>query len=148
MKRRLLPLIVAVPVACLLPAIGCGDSHPPVDTSLNEAKVRGVIKIKGKPAAGGGQISFNPSNVERKVASFTAKIGDDGSYELTSYTGGNQVKFSGPFLKDDPGLAMSSRYCDLDSGENVVDFDLLGADDRPRGTIYSKTARKKAVRKR
>ena len=148
MKRRLLPLIAAVPVACLLPAIGCGDSHPAVDASLNEAKVRGVIKVKGKPAAGGGQVSFNPSNVERKVASFTAKIGDDGSYELTSYTGGNQVKFSGPFLKDDPGLALSSRYCDLESGENVVDFDLLGADDHPRGTTYSKKATAKAAQRR
>ena len=127
---------------------GCGDRHPPVDSSLNEAKVRGVIKLKGKPAAGGGQVSFNPSNVERKVASSTARIADDGSYELTSYTGGNQVKFSGPFLKDEPGLALSSRYCDLESGENVVDFDLLGADDRPRGMTYSKKATSKAAQRR
>ena len=147
MKRRVLPLIVAFPAAFPLLATGCGSGHPPVDSSLTEAKVRGVIKLKGKPAVGGGEVSFNPSNVERKVASFTAKIADDGSYELTSYTGGNQVKFSGPFLKSEPGLALTSRYCDLSSGENAIDFDLLGADDHPRGTIYAKKPSAKTARK-
>jgi hypothetical protein len=148
MTRRFLPLILAIPAALPILAAGCGDSHPSVDSSKTEAKVRGVVKLKGKPAEGGGTISFNPSNVERKVSSFTAKIGDDGSYELTSYTGGNQVKFSGPFLKSEPGIALSTRYCELDSGENVLDFDLLGADDHPRGKMYPKKMIPTASRKR
>jgi hypothetical protein len=138
MNRRILSLVLAIPAACPILAAGCGDAHPPVDSSKTETKVRGVVKLKGKPAVGGGEIRFNPSNVERKVAAIVAKIADDGSYELTSYTGGNQVKFDGPFLKGEPGVALSARYCDLEAGENVVDFDLLGADDKPRGKIYPK----------
>jgi hypothetical protein len=120
---------------------GCGDSHPAVDTSLSEATVKGVVKLRGKLAEGGGQITFNPSNVDRKVASSVAKIADDGSFSLSSLRGGNVVKFSGPFLKDEPGLALTSRFVELRSGANVVDFDLLGADDKPRGAIYPKDAK-------
>ena len=128
---------------------GCGDSYPGVDSSHTEAKVKGIILIKGKPAAGGGTISFNPSNVERKVASITAKIGEDGSYSLSTFTGGNEVKFSGPCLKDAKELALSSRYCELAGGDNEVNFDLMGEDDKPRGIILpQKAAINKASRKK
>jgi hypothetical protein len=135
-SARRLPLGAAL--TALVSISGCGDSHPPVDSSTTPASVKGVVKVRGKLAVGGGQISFNPSNVERKVPTAIAKIADDGSYSLSSLTGGNEVKFSGPFLKDDPGVALTSRYCELHSGENVIDFDLLGPEDTPRGAIYPK----------
>jgi hypothetical protein len=121
----------------LVVAIGCDEGRPPVDESLTEATVKGVIKLKGTPAVGGGTVIFNASNVRRKVAAVSASIMEDGSYSLKTYTGANEVKFNGPFMKDERGLAMTTRYCELDAGENVVDFDLLGANDRARGAIYS-----------
>jgi len=148
MYRRFISMVVAAATTCLLFAIGCGEGHPPVDSSKTEATVQGVVKLKGKPATGGGRIVFNPSNVERKVAAVTAEIKEDGSYSLKTYTGGNEVKFSGPFLKDEPGLALTSRYCELGSGKNSVDFDLLGENDRPRGAIYPKDAKKGTSRRK
>ena len=129
MPRRTATLVLVSLSTSLLATWGCGDGHPPVDSSLTEATVKGVVKIQGKPAQGGGEIRFNPSNVERKVASKTSKIEVDGSYSLTTYTGLNEVKFSGPFLKNHPQLALASRYSEISSGENVVSFDLLGAND-------------------
>src|SRR3954447_16518196 len=70
---------------------GCGDGRPSVDTSTTEATVKGTVSIRGKPATG-GQVSFDPSNVARK--SETARkvpIGKDGSYEVKTLVGLNQV---------------------------------------------------------
>jgi hypothetical protein len=129
MYRRSIPSLLVASATFFVPVLGCGESHPPVDSSLTEATVKGVVKIQGKAAQGGGQISFNPSNVERKVATSTAKIEDDGSYSLSTFTGGNVVKFSGPFIKEHPEIALASRYRDIGPGENVVNFNLLAAED-------------------
>jgi hypothetical protein len=126
MYRRFAPAILVAPLVFLPLGYGCGDSHPPVDSSLTEAKVKGTIKFRGKPAQGGGQVSFNPSNVERKVGAFTAKIADDGSYSLTTYTGLNEIKFSGPFLRESPEVALVSHYLDVKAGETTRDFSLGG----------------------
>ncbi len=148
MYSRIIPLIVASTSPWMLMAMGCGDAHPPVDASRTEATVKGFVKLRGKVATGGGKIIFNPSNVERKVAAKIADIKEDGSYSLQSFTGGNEVKFYGPFIKSDPGLALTTRYCELNAGENIVEFDLLGENDRPRGAIYPKNAKPKPSRRR
>jgi hypothetical protein len=132
----------------LIVAVGCGEGRPPVDASLTEATVKGVIKLKGTPAVGGGMVIFNASNVSRKVPAVSATIMQDGSYSLKTYRGGNEVKFNGPFMKEERGLALTSRYCEVDSGENVVNFDLLGPDDRARGAIYSDKAAKAKAKSR
>jgi hypothetical protein len=148
MHRLILRMIVTAVIASLILASGCADSRPSVDSSLTEARVTGIVKLKGKPAAGGGTIVFNPSNVERKVAATTASINLDGTYSLKSYSGGNEVKFSGPFMKDERALALATRYCELKAGDNVVDFDLLGEDDHPRGLTYPRDGGKKAAPRR
>jgi hypothetical protein len=148
MHRPIFRMTVAVVAASFIVASGCTDSRPSVDSSLTEARVTGIVKLKGKPAAGGGTIVFNPSNVERKVAATTASINPDGTYTLKSYSGGNEVKFSGPFMKDERALALASRYCELKAGDNVVDFDLLGADDHPRGQTYPRDGKKAVAPRR
>jgi hypothetical protein len=148
MRRRIVPFAVVSSIPCLFLAAGCDEGHPPVDSSRTEARVKGIVKIKGKPAEGGGNISFNPSNVERKVVAFTTTVEPDGSYSLKTFTGGNVVKFSGPFLKSEPGLALTSRYCELKSGDNTVDFDLLGEGDKPSGTAYSLEASRPGAKKK
>ena len=139
--------IHALAATLFLAATGCGAGYPPVDSSRTEARVTGMVKLKGKPAAGGGQISFNPSNVERKVAAVVAPIGEDGSYSLTTFKGGNLVKFSGPFLKTNPEVALSSRYTELNGGDNVVDFDILGENDEARVPIFPKKTGPAAAKK-
>jgi hypothetical protein len=118
--RAIASLMAAILMAL---AQGCSDT-PAVDTSLNEVTVTGVVKVKGKPAAG-GQISFNPSNRDRKVSAFTAPIGQDGSYSIKTYTGENEVRFLGDVDKAYPMLGMTKKFCNVTGGGQQQDFDLL-----------------------
>lgn len=110
--------------AAALLLLGC-EGPPAVDTSLTEAKVSGLVTVKGVPATG-GSITFNPSNHLRKVASKTAEIGKDGRYTVTTYTGGNQVSFDGEVAAKNMGVGLVKEFCDVQSGENEANFDLLG----------------------
>jgi hypothetical protein len=105
---------------------GCGDGKPWVDTSLTEATVSGTVSVKGTPASG-GKILFNPSNAGRIVPTRTAEIGPDGSYSIKTLTGDNRVTFDGEVASKNPGVGLIKEYAGVDSGENHVDFDLLGA---------------------
>jgi hypothetical protein len=114
-------------VGLILPiANGCSDGKPAIDTSNNQATVTGVVTVKGKPAPG-GKINFNPSNSGRIVGISSADIGPDGSYTVKTYTGGNQVTFSGEVAIKNPGLGLVREYADVKSGENKIDYDLMGA---------------------
>lgn len=126
--RRRNPLLSALSMLILtLPAaLGCGDGKPSVDTSLTEATVTGVVSVKGVPATG-GTIHFNPSNSGRIVATKTAEIGADGSYTIKTYTGDNQVTFGGEIAKKNMGLGLMKEYASVKSGENKIDYDLMGA---------------------
>jgi hypothetical protein len=105
---------------------GCDDGKPYMDTSMNEATVSGVVKVRGKPAEGGGTILFNASNSARIVPHRTAPIGPDGSYTAKTYTGTNQVSFEGEFTKKDREIGLIKEFAEVQSGENKADFDLLG----------------------
>jgi hypothetical protein len=80
----------------LLAGWGCGGgSAPAVSSSMTEATVSGTVTIKGKPATG-GQILFDPSNINRRDARpRTAAIGKDGSYTVTTLVGENLVSVEG-----------------------------------------------------
>jgi hypothetical protein len=104
---------------------GCGDGKPRVDTSLTEATVAGVVSVKGTPASG-GTILFNPSNSGRVVPTRTADIGPDGRYTIKTYTGDNRVTFGGEVASKNAGVGLIKEYANVESGENQVDFDLLG----------------------
>ncbi len=119
--------------AAMLAALGQGCSGTPsVDTSQTEVTVTGVVKVKGKTAAG-GEISFNPSNYLRKVPAFTAAIGQDGSYSIKTYPGENLVTFGGALAKAYPALGMAKKFCTVSRGGHQEDFDLLGADESAGG---------------
>jgi hypothetical protein len=104
---------------------GCGDGKPWVDTSLNEATVSGVVSVKGTPATG-GTINFNPSNSGRIVPTRNAEIGPDGSYTIKTFTGDNRVTFGGEVASKNMGVGLIKESASVDSGENHIDFDLLG----------------------
>lgn len=77
---------------------GCSDV-PSVSSSDEKVTVKGVVSYQGKPVKK-GTISFDPSNVNRPMATAASgPIKDDGSYEVTTLAGQNMVSF------DLPGLA-------------------------------------------
>ena len=114
-----------------------------MDTSLTEVTVTGVVTVKGQPATG-GQISFNPSNRDRKVPAFTAPIGQDGSFTIKTYTGDNEVRFAGDVAKDYPMLGMIKKYCVVTGGGQEQNFDLLGDEQSAQVSQKSKMMSKAA----
>jgi hypothetical protein len=114
------PIVI---VACA--TAGCGDGKPYVDKSHTEATVSGIVSVKGKPADG-GQILFNGNSSGRSVPIRTAEIGPDGSYTIKAFTGVNQVSFDGQIASKNRGVGLVKEACDVVSGENKANFDLLG----------------------
>jgi hypothetical protein len=109
---------------------GCDDGKPYVDTSLNEATVTGTVRVRGKPAEG-GTIVFSASNSERIVSPKGAPINKDGTYTVTTYTGGNQVLFEGDLAVKNRAIGLVREYVDVKRGQNQADFDLLGGGGPP-----------------
>jgi hypothetical protein len=133
--------IVSFTLACLQ---GCGDGKPGVDASLTEATVTGVVSVKGTPATG-GQIRFNPSNSGRIVPTRSAEIGPDGRYTIKTYTGDNRVSFDGEVAAKNTGVGLLKEYANVQSGENQIDYDLMGAGSSQKSLydVSKKGAKKK-----
>jgi hypothetical protein len=116
---RILGIITAsVLVACW----GCGGA---ADTSSRtEVEVKGTVTIKGKPAKG-GEVVFDPTNINRKDAPWSAtKIGSNGTYTLRAMVGQNSVRVRGPQVDKDPSLATSLVIVEVKPGENTIPIDL------------------------
>src|SRR4051794_27115270 len=110
-QRRIgLPCLVLAGIAAAMAAWGCGDpGTPPVESSRTEATVKGVVRIHGKPAAG-GTITFDPSNIRRKDALPRAvAIGKDGTYSVTTLIGENSVSVDSPETGRDPKLTQNMQ---------------------------------------
>jgi hypothetical protein len=112
-------------LVALCATAGCGDGKPWVDKSMTEATVSGVVSVKGKPADG-GTILFNGNSSGRTVPIRTAEIGPDGSYTIKAFTGVNQVSFDGKIASKNRGVGLVKEACEVGSGENEANFDLLG----------------------
>jgi hypothetical protein len=123
-------------------APGCGDGKPYVDTSLNEATVTGLVSANGVPATA-GTIHFNPSNSGRIVATRSAEIGPDGKYTIKTYTGDNQVTYSGELAKKNPGVGLRRDFATVQAGENNFDFDVLGAGGKSLNFDVTKAKQRK-----
>ncbi len=118
-------------------AVGLGcDGRPAVDTSTTEVTVTGTVLIKGKPATG-GEIRFDPSNVDRPVGPRTAPINPDGTYTIKTFSGGNQIGFAGALATENPGLFRYREYYEVKPGENKKDFDLLTDANPAKGPTKS-----------
>jgi hypothetical protein len=108
---------------------GCGEGKPSVSASTTEAKVTGKVSVKGVPAKK-GTISFNPANYRRKnEAARMAPIAADGSYEVTTLVGENQVRVGGTGLPGEPSY--DSWTYDVKEGTNVYNLDLPLPGTRP-----------------
>ncbi len=129
-------------IVSLIAITGCGDGKPPIDTSLNEATVKGVVSANGVPATG-GTILFNPSNSGRIVPTRTATIGPDGTYTIKTFTGDNQVSYGGEVAEKNRGVGLRKDFATVLSGENQFDFDVLGPGAKSVGIDYNKKGQRK-----
>jgi hypothetical protein len=111
-------------------AAGCDSGTPAVEGSLEEATVKGTVKVRGKPLDG-GEVVFNPSNPKRIVPARVAPIGKDGSYTVKALVGLNVVTAMPPKAKNKTqgratfGLEYDEKSVTVNSGENTVDLDFL-----------------------
>ena len=105
----------------LIAAWGCdgGGGAPSASSSTEEATVQRTVTIKGVPAAG-GEIQFDPANVNRKVMPRTAPIGKDGTYTIKTLVGGNSVTVRGPAIDKDLGLAANQQMVEVHPGQNTI----------------------------
>lgn len=103
---------------------GCGDGKPSVDTTRAVATVKGVVTLDGAPVKK-GMVSFNPANYLRKdVPSGSGEIKEDGSYELKTLAGENEIKVTGPQLAKDPVLSHIELDFTAKPGENTFNIEL------------------------
>lgn len=118
---------LALAAAVLAGVAGCdgGSTSAPASASTSsteEATVSGTVKVAGK-AASGGEVVFDPSNLNRKVGSRRAKVGADGRYEIKTFVGANTVTLAGKASKDSPKAGYYSKSFDVQSGSNTFDID-------------------------
>ena len=103
---------------------GCGEGRPSVSSSSAEAKVTGKVTIRGKPMKG-GEIRFNPANYQRPdAAARTGKIGNDGTFEVTTLVGHNGVSVTGPEIKKEPALGYANTSIEVESGGSTRNIEL------------------------
>jgi hypothetical protein len=117
-------IVVSLVCAVLVIGWGCGDGKPPVTSSMEEATVKGTVKIKGKPATK-GEVIFDPSNYRRKDAQpRSAPIKSDGTYEIKTLVGENAVRIGGPEAAN-AGSSYVTFPVDVKAGEtNTLDMEL------------------------
>ena len=114
-------LTSAAATALSVAAWGCSD-RPAVESSTAEAKVTGTVKVKGKPMTS-GTVTLDPSNYAR--ANAEPRIGaikSDGTYEVTTLVGRNQVRVNGPEMIKNPGLGYANNTIDVPSGGMTYDI--------------------------
>jgi hypothetical protein len=117
-----LPLAVSL----ILPSfVGCGGGQTPtVSASQEEAKVRGVVSLRGTPL-NNGRVLFSPVNIKRvNVQPRQAEIAKDGSYSLDTLVGDNLVQIDCRELRQpkNRAIADTERSVSVKSGENVIDL--------------------------
>ena len=119
----LLPLVLAAAFAA-----GCESGMAHVESSMEEAVVKGTIKARGTLLVG-GQVNFNAVNSKRQIGARTAPIGKDGSFTLKSVVGPNIVtvlsaKFASKSRKNQVvGLEYDEKTVILEPGEQTIDLD-------------------------
>ena len=119
-----------IAVAALLTAL-CGCSTPPDrESSLEEALLKGTVKVRGKPLPG-GELDFNAVNPNRRVEVRKAKVRKDGTYEAKVYIGRNIVTVfparprNAQEGKDFFGVNYEEKSVNITAGQNTADLDFL-----------------------
>jgi hypothetical protein len=121
-RRRFLDGMAVVVMATLA---GCASGGPPGETTLDEAQVKGTVKVRGK-SLDGGTLHFNPSNAKRVVAARDATIAKDGSFTVKTLLGQNVVTVTPKArTKASYGLEYEEKTIEVKSGENSIDIEFI-----------------------
>jgi hypothetical protein len=106
----------AAATALSVAAWGCSDGTPSVESSTAEAKVTGTVKVNGKPMTS-GKVTLDASNYRGTSAGpRTGEIKPDGTYEVTTLVGKNQVRVTGPEITKQPNLGYANQTIDVPDG--------------------------------
>jgi hypothetical protein len=119
-----------IALAALLTAVfGC-SAAPDRESSLEEATVKGTVKVRGKLLEG-GELNFNAVNPNRKVDVRKAAIGKDGTYTAKTYVGLNIVTVFPPKPRNKQqgkeffGVNYEERSVNVTAGENAAELEFL-----------------------
>ena len=112
-------------LALWMAGAGCGN---PFSSSMEEATVKGIVRVRGKPVTN-GQISFRALNVNRRNApTKNAPIGKDGSYKVNALVGENSVTVvcKELFTRQNQNLMdlEDGQMVKIQAGDNTLDIDL------------------------
>jgi hypothetical protein len=104
---------------------GCSSNF---SSSMEEATVKGIVRVRGKPVTN-GQISFRALNVNRQNApTNNTPIGKDGSYTVKTPVGENSVIVVCKELFTRKNQALvdleEGQMVKIQSGDNTVNIDL------------------------
>jgi hypothetical protein len=129
MWRRYSPNLRGVALALALALIatieGCGSGEATALTALDEAPVKGTVKVRGKLLEG-GTLHFNASNATRIVGSRSAPIAKDGSFDVKAIVGQNVVTVSAKArTKANFGLEDEEQTIDVKPGENLINIEYM-----------------------
>jgi hypothetical protein len=117
-----------VALVALVVSSGCNvlSDTPAVSGSQEEATVKGTVRVRGKPVAG-GEITFKCANVNRpKAQPRSAPIAKDGGYEIKTLIGQNYVEVSCTELNRKENRELRDREWAfmVNSGENTIQIDI------------------------
>ncbi|HEX3449017.1 MAG TPA: hypothetical protein VHS97_12235 [Isosphaeraceae bacterium] len=120
-------------LAVVWPGCGLSDGAPPVSSSLEEATVKGTVRVRSK-TVNNGQIAFHSANVSRPNAAIReVPIAKDGTYSITTLVGANTVEVDCNELRD-PKTRRRLQHnlaFDVQAGENTFDIDITGMAPAP-----------------
>jgi hypothetical protein len=121
-----IPIWIFLIFVIALPGCELQGGAPPVSSSLEEATVKGIIRLHGK-AIDNGNIIFHCANINRPNAGVReTSIGKDGAYSVRTLVGGNTVELQCRELRDPKTrrpISYESHF-DVESGENTLDIDI------------------------
>lgn len=107
----------------LLVSPGCGDGTQFVGKESTEAKVNGTVTIRKFPAQG-LELTFTPIQAtSEKAGSRNAKVNSDGTYQVTTIVGPNEVRIGGPATKKEPTLAYVTKRVEVLAEGTVAHLD-------------------------
>ena len=129
-KRGPSVLVGRIGLAALLTLLSGCSAAPDRESSLDEAKVTGTVKVRGK-LLDGGELNFNAVNPNRKVEMRKSAVGKDGTFTAKAYLGLNIVTVTPPKprnkqqAKEFFGVNYEEKSITVKAGENTENLEFL-----------------------